>query len=244
MALAITLHDPKPGEAWEAVRAAATSRNASWLKWVIAIDDDIDGEDLDSVLWALSWRVQPYCDVQIQRGRNTDLDPSGAPVEDNFAARIYPDGLGGSQILIDTTRAWAYPPVSLPSKDLMEDARKIWEELKLPELTPAFRGTGMSSATGPTAGTRQRSTPCAASTSRPAKTSATTARYPPTLIPARSFRQRRSHMSRPRLVIGVSGASAPQLAWAVLERFTPARPSRPTWRSRRGRRRRSPPRWG
>ena len=136
MALAITLHDPKPGEAWEAVRAAATSRNGSWLKWVIAIDDDIDGENFDSVLWALSWRVQPYRDVQIQRGRNTDLDPSGAPLEDNFAARIYPDGLGGSQILIDTTRAWAYPPVSLPSKDLMEDARKIWEELKLPELTP------------------------------------------------------------------------------------------------------------
>ena len=135
-ALAITLHDPKPGEAWEAVRAAATARGAAWCKWVIAIDDDIDGEDLDSVLWALAWRVQPHRDVQIQRGRNTDLDPSGAPVEDNFAARTYPDGLGGSQILIDATRSWAYPPVSLPSKDLMENARKIWEELKLPELTP------------------------------------------------------------------------------------------------------------
>ena len=135
-ALAITLHNPLPGEAWEALRAAGSSRGASWCKWVIAIDDDIDAEDLNSVLWALSWRVQPHRDVQIQRGRNTDLDPSGAPVEDNFAARTYPDGLGGSQILIDATRAWAYPPVSLPSKDLMENARKIWEELKLPELTP------------------------------------------------------------------------------------------------------------
>lgn len=136
MALAITLHDPKPGEAWEALRAAASSRGGAWNKWVIAIDDDIDAEDLASVLWALSWRVQPHRDVQIQRGHNTDLDPSGAPVEADFAARTYPDGLGGSQILIDATRAWDYPPVSLPSKDLMENARKIWEELQLPELTP------------------------------------------------------------------------------------------------------------
>jgi UbiD family decarboxylase len=135
-ALAITVHDPKPGEAWEALRAAAAARNAPAYKWVIAIDDDIDGEDLDSVLWALSWRVQPHRDVQIQRGRNTDLDPSGAPVDDNFAARTYPDGLGGSQILIDATRGWAFPPVSLPSQDLMENAQKVWEELQLPKLTP------------------------------------------------------------------------------------------------------------
>ena len=134
--LAITLHAPEPGDAWEALRAAAAVRNVPAYKWVIAVDDDIDAEDLDSVLWALAWRVQPHRDVQIHRGRNTDLDPSGAPVDDNFAARRYPDGLGGSQILIDATRGWAYPPVSLPSKDLMENARKIWEELKLAELTP------------------------------------------------------------------------------------------------------------
>jgi len=135
-AVAITLHDPKPGEAWEALRAVASSRNEAGNKWVIAVDDDIDAEDLDSVLWALAWRVQPHRDVQIQRGHPTDLDPSGAPVDANFADRTYPEGLGGSQILIDATREWAFPPVSLPSKDLMENARKIWEELKLPELAP------------------------------------------------------------------------------------------------------------
>jgi UbiD family decarboxylase len=135
-ALAITLHDPAPGEAWEALRAAAAATNQAWCKWVIALDDDIDAEDLDSVLWALSWRVQPHRDVQVHRGRNTDLDPSGAPVDAPFDERTYPGGLGGSQILIDATRGWAFPPVSLPSKDLMENARKIWEELKLPELTP------------------------------------------------------------------------------------------------------------
>jgi UbiD family decarboxylase len=134
--LAITLHEPGPGEAWEALRAAASARNMPMNKWIIAVDDDIDAEDLDSVLWALSWRVQPHRDIQIQRGRNTDLDPSGAPVDAPFDERTYPEKLGGSQILIDATRNWAYPPVSLPSKDLMEKAQKIWEELKLPELTP------------------------------------------------------------------------------------------------------------
>jgi 4-hydroxy-3-polyprenylbenzoate decarboxylase len=133
----IELHDPAPGEAWNTLRAAASVRNGPWLKWVIAVDDDVDGDDLDSVLWALSYRVQPHKDIQIQRGRNTDLDPSGAPVDASFSARTYPEGLGGSQILIDATRNWAYPPVSLPSKDLMEHAREVWEnELHLPTLTP------------------------------------------------------------------------------------------------------------
>jgi len=133
----IELHNPAPGEAWNTLRAAASARNVPAFKWIIAVDDDIDSDDLDSLIWALAWRVQPHKDIQIQRGRNTDLDPSGAPVEASFSDRTYPDGLGGSQILIDATRNWAYPPVSLPSKDLMEHAKKIWEdELQLPALTP------------------------------------------------------------------------------------------------------------
>jgi 4-hydroxy-3-polyprenylbenzoate decarboxylase len=135
-ALAITLKDPQPGEAWTALRAAAAARNDPWCKWVIAVNDDIDATDLDSVLWALAWRVQPHRDIEIQRGHNTDLDPSGAPVGDSFANRTYPDRLGGSQIMIDATRNWPFPPVSLPSQDLMENAKSIWEELKLPELAP------------------------------------------------------------------------------------------------------------
>ena len=133
----IELHDPVPGEAWNTLRAAAAARNVPAFKWVIAVDDDIDSNDLDSVLWALSYRVQPHKDIQIHRGRNTDLDPSGAPVDASFSDRTYPDGLGGSQILIDATRNWAYPPVSLPSQELMEHAKHVWEdELHLPELTP------------------------------------------------------------------------------------------------------------
>ncbi len=133
----VEFHKPVPGEVWNALRAVASSRNMGWCKWVIGVDDDIDSNDLQSVLWALSWRVQPHKDVQIQRGRNTDLDPSGAPVEASFTDRTYPDGFGGSQIMIDATINWAYPPVALPAKELMENAQKIWEdELGLPKLTP------------------------------------------------------------------------------------------------------------
>lgn len=133
----IEFHKPVPGEVWNALRAVAASRNLAWCKWVIAVDDDIDSNDMDSLLWALSWRVQPHKDVQIQRGRNTDLDPSGAPVDASFTDRTYPDGLGGSQIMIDATLNWAYPPVALPAEELMENAKKIWEEeLNLPPLTP------------------------------------------------------------------------------------------------------------
>jgi 4-hydroxy-3-polyprenylbenzoate decarboxylase len=135
----ISFHNPVAGEVWNTLRAAAASRNIAAWKWVIAIDDDIDPNDLESVLWAMSWRVQPHRDVQIQRGRNTDLDPSGAPVEAPFTDRTFPDGLGGSQILIDATRNWAYPPVALPTKEFMDNARTIWEEelkdMNLPPLT-------------------------------------------------------------------------------------------------------------
>jgi 4-hydroxy-3-polyprenylbenzoate decarboxylase len=43
---------------------------------------------------------------------------------------------GCSAILIDATRKWDYPPVSLPKKEFMERARTLWERLELPKLKP------------------------------------------------------------------------------------------------------------
>ena len=126
----------RKGEAWNALRVAASIVNMSGMKWIIAVNDDIDISDVESVFWALAWRVQPHRDIEITRGRLTDLDPSAAPVVSNFAERTYPDGLGGSQILIDATLKFPFPPVSLPNRELMEGARVIWEELGLPKLTP------------------------------------------------------------------------------------------------------------
>ena len=47
-------------------------------------------------------------------------------------------------MLIDATRKWAYPPVSLPEKKYMEEARAIWQELELPALTPRVPWFGYS----------------------------------------------------------------------------------------------------
>jgi 4-hydroxy-3-polyprenylbenzoate decarboxylase len=43
---------------------------------------------------------------------------------------------GASAMLIDATRKWDYPPVSLPKKEYMEHARRLWERLELPKLKP------------------------------------------------------------------------------------------------------------
>jgi len=128
---------PSKGEAWNTLRVAASLVNLAWMKWIIVVDEDIDISDLEMVFWAMAWRVQPHRDIEIHRGRLTDLDPSAAPCDSGFEERTYPEGKGGSQILIDATLKFPNPPISLPSKDLMENAKKIWEEeLKLPKLTP------------------------------------------------------------------------------------------------------------
>ena len=38
-------------------------------------------------------------------------------------------------LLIDATRDWAYPPVSLPKQEFMENALKMWQQHDLPELS-------------------------------------------------------------------------------------------------------------
>ena len=43
---------------------------------------------------------------------------------------------GCSALLIDATRKWDYPPVSLPKREFMEQARQLWERLELPRLRP------------------------------------------------------------------------------------------------------------
>lgn len=133
--LIISLHKPKPGEAWQALHTGAAF-NRKMFKWLIAVDDDINIVDMFSVLWALSFRVQPHRDVEIQRGKNCGLDPSSAPGESPFKERDFPDGQGGSRLLIDATLKWGFPPVALPTKDIMLHAREIWEELGMPKLAP------------------------------------------------------------------------------------------------------------
>jgi 4-hydroxy-3-polyprenylbenzoate decarboxylase len=49
-----------------------------------------------------------------------------------------------SALLINATRHWPYPPVSLPRRDFMERAKAIWGELGLPSLKPRMPWYGYS----------------------------------------------------------------------------------------------------
>ena len=117
-----------PALTWQALYAVAGRHNHVG-KFVIAVDEDIDPDDFESVVWALSYRMQPSRDIVVLPNRCAGLDPSLVPsgTEAPHKAEL---------MLINARRKWDYAPVSLPAKQYMERARKIWEELQLPRLTP------------------------------------------------------------------------------------------------------------
>jgi 4-hydroxy-3-polyprenylbenzoate decarboxylase len=129
----IKMEKTNPSEPWQALKAASAF-NPSLGKIIIAVDEDINLRDPDEVNWALSFRMQPHLDVLICEGMSPALDPSAAPPGTPREIFRYSPSRGTSAMLIDATRKWPYTPVSLPRKEYMEAARKIWEELKLPPL--------------------------------------------------------------------------------------------------------------
>jgi 4-hydroxy-3-polyprenylbenzoate decarboxylase len=126
------MNNSTTGDVWRALNATA-GHIGTYAKICIAVDQDIDIRDPAMINWALSFNVRPDEDVLIAKGKSPGLDPSG-----------YPPGVpthksrmtSTSALLINATRPWPYPPVSLPRKDIMERAKVIWEELGLPELKP------------------------------------------------------------------------------------------------------------
>lgn len=129
----IQMGKQNPAQPWQALRATA-ALDPTYGKIIIAVDEDIDPNDLDSVVWALATRTQPHLDIEIIQGRASMLDPSGAPPTAPSDEVWYPKPKGLSGMLIDATRKWPYLPVSLPAREFMERAREIWNELGLPAL--------------------------------------------------------------------------------------------------------------
>jgi len=122
-------------QAWQALYAASNFESTTG-KFMIVVDDDIDPRDPDSVIWAMSFRTQPQRDIRMTAGKVGALDPSTAPPGSPREESIYPGPTGISALLIDATRKWDYPPVSLPEKEYMERAKELWEAEGLPTLTP------------------------------------------------------------------------------------------------------------
>lgn len=140
---AIRMKKTNPSQPWQALNCAV-GFSPNLGKIFVAVDEDIDPKEADALLWALSYRMQPHADFQIAQGKFLGLDPSAEPLEEaagefRMAARKWT-----SALLIDATRKWDYPPVSLPKREYMERARAIWEELGLPRLTPKSPWHGYS----------------------------------------------------------------------------------------------------
>ncbi len=119
-------------EVWRALYGTS-SLAAAIGKYVIAVNDDIDPSNGDSIFWALAYRANPALDVQILKhrvpyGPRDKRSPNG---ED-------------STLLVDATLKSDMPPIALPKKEYMEHAADLWEKLKLPPLQPESPWYGYS----------------------------------------------------------------------------------------------------
>jgi 4-hydroxy-3-polyprenylbenzoate decarboxylase len=101
-------------------------------KYVMAVNEDIDPDNCDAVLWALAYRANPALDVEILKHRDRGHGPKLARGDED------------STMLIDATLKADMPPVALPKKQYMEHAKKLWERLGLPALKPEAPWHGYS----------------------------------------------------------------------------------------------------
>jgi 4-hydroxy-3-polyprenylbenzoate decarboxylase len=110
-------------EIWRALHGAA-GLQADCGKYVIAVSEDIDPENADAVFWSLAYRANPVDDVFISPHRAAGHGPKSGPRGEE------------STLLIDATLKEPAPPLALPKREFMERAKKMWDELGLPVLTP------------------------------------------------------------------------------------------------------------
>jgi 3-polyprenyl-4-hydroxybenzoate decarboxylase len=109
-------------EVWRGLQGAATLRPECG-KIVIAVSEDIDPESTDAVFWSLAYRSNPIEDVHI------------APYRGGVQGSQYGSQQSESTMLIDATQKRAMAPLALPTREYMEGARVIWEDLGLPKLS-------------------------------------------------------------------------------------------------------------
>ena len=108
-------------EVFRALYGAAALR-ADCGKYVIAVNDDIDPENGDAVFWALAYRANVLTDIEVLHHRPRGHGPKSGNVTE--------DG----SLLIDATLKGDMPPLALPKREFMEDAKALWEKLGFPPL--------------------------------------------------------------------------------------------------------------
>jgi UbiD family decarboxylase len=117
----ITAGTPRT-EVWRALHGAATLMS-NCGKIVVAVSDDIDPTSVDAVLWCLAYRSNPVQDVQL------------VPYRGGVQGAQYGPNQSDSSMLVDATRKRPMAPLALPTREHMEHARELWEQLNLHPLT-------------------------------------------------------------------------------------------------------------
>jgi UbiD family decarboxylase len=110
-------------EVWRGIHGASGLR-ADCGKIVVAVSDDIDPTNTNAVFWSMAYRANPVEDVVVMPHRSSGHGPKSGRVPND------------SSLLIDATLKAPFPPLALPTRQYMERARKVWDELGLPALSP------------------------------------------------------------------------------------------------------------
>ncbi len=119
-------------EIWRALNGVLTLQ-AFVGKFVIAVDEDIDTHNADAVFWAMSYRCNPMEDTLVVPYR-----------EEGHGPRTREKQGADSALLIDATMKGDMPPLALPKREYMENAKALWEKLGLPPLRPEAPWHGYS----------------------------------------------------------------------------------------------------
>jgi UbiD family decarboxylase len=128
--------DTLEAEVWRALYGASAYSSAVG-KMTIAVNEDIEPENLDMVMWAMAYRMRPHQDLRILDHRDMGHGPRTGADDTHYEAT-------DSAMLINAMLKRPYPPISLPAKEFMENAKAIWEELGLPPLKPETPWYGYS----------------------------------------------------------------------------------------------------
>ncbi|MGE0746795.1 MAG: UbiD family decarboxylase [Rhodospirillales bacterium] len=136
----VSLHEPLTGllrvtvmqlekgmprtEIWRALYGAAFFKGDCG-KITIAVNDDIDPDNADAILWAMAYRMNPVEDVRTLEHRGQGHGPKRETDQEE-----------DSTLLMDATMKSDMPPLALPKQEYMEKAKAIWDELGLPAVRP------------------------------------------------------------------------------------------------------------
>ncbi len=120
--------DTLEAEIWRALYGASAFSSAVG-KMIVAVNEDIEPENLDMLFWAMAYRMRPHQDLRILDHKDMGHGPRTGADDNHYEAT-------NSAMLVNAMLKRPFPPISLPARQYMENAKAIWEELGLPPLKP------------------------------------------------------------------------------------------------------------